>query len=491
MKKRVLSALLVLCMACSMVSTVWAANEQATPETADKPASVLPDDSQSAPVTNAPAQDQDVAEGLTAPEDEESGQQSDVDTPDASQPEQAESTGTPVEGNTEYTAALEQDGQALNVIVTAPEGAFDEGVEPKLSVSAIEDEAQTDGIAAKLDEYGLTYDGFAALDISFKNEAGEENEPNVPVTVRIELPDSIVDSGIDLSTLAVQHLAEDADGNVTSVEQVASVADGTITFSDEAIAVANEAAGIAPMSEAPANDALSNGEATTEEAAVVAEFEVEGFSQFTITWQSGKNTTPVEVNCYYYGEDGELRPIPNNDGVPDLDTTLGGGGSISFVNNPDLAIDGYEFREARYIFDGGSETSLTSIEIGREWGSWYVSFNGGAHQNKNKKSVTINLYYNVAQSGGGDEGDTPGGGTVTKPASVTTTKTANIVNTQTNSYDLTLGVSGDQGTGTNDMQVDVLFIIDNSGSMDYNMQVGTDRWGRPEYDSTVPPRPPG
>lgn len=165
MKKRVLSALLVLCMACSMVSTVWAANEQATPETADKPASVLLDDSQSAPVTNAPAQDQDVAEGLTAPEDEESGQQSDVDTPDASQPEQAESTGTPVGGGVEYTAALEQDGQVLNVIVTAPEGAFDEGMEPKLSVSAIEDEAQTDGIAAKLDEYGLTYDGFAALDI--------------------------------------------------------------------------------------------------------------------------------------------------------------------------------------------------------------------------------------------------------------------------------------------------------------------------------------
>lgn len=284
MKKRVLSALLVLCMACSMVSTVWAANEQATPETADKPASVLLDDSQSAPVTNAPAQDQDAAEGLTAPEDEESGQQSDVDTPDASQPEQAESTGTPVEGNTEYTAALEQDGQALNVIVTAPEGAFDEGVEPKLSVSAIEDEAQTDGIAAKLDEYGLTYDGFAALDISFKNEAGEEIEPKVPVTVRIELPQAIVDSGIDLTTLAVQHLEEDADGNVKNVTEVATLDNG-ITLSEEAAAAANEAAGVAPMSDMPAEEATA-GDAT-EIPAAVAEFDVDGFSSFVITWGEG------------------------------------------------------------------------------------------------------------------------------------------------------------------------------------------------------------
>ena len=324
MKKRVLSALLVLCMACSMVSTVWAANEQATPETADKPASVLLDDSQSAPVTNAPAQDQDVAEGLTALEDEESGQQSDVDTPDASQPEQAESTGTPVEGNTEYTAALEQDGQALNVIVTAPEGAFDEGVEPKLSVSAIEDETALDTIASEL-EGNVEYDGFAALDISFKNEAGEEIEPNVPVTVRIELPDSIVDSGIDLSTLAVQHLAEDESGNVTKVEQVASVADGSIALSEEAqaameaqaaenaaddTAATDEAAGVAPMMLA-ANNALTD---ATAEAAAVAEFEVSGFSPFTITWSSGQ-TTYFRITVHYVNENGEDIPALSNQDV--------------------------------------------------------------------------------------------------------------------------------------------------------------------------------
>ena len=38
MKKRVLSALLVLCMACSLVSTALATDGQATPETANEPA---------------------------------------------------------------------------------------------------------------------------------------------------------------------------------------------------------------------------------------------------------------------------------------------------------------------------------------------------------------------------------------------------------------------------------------------------------------------
>lgn len=397
MKKRVLSALLVLCMACSMVSTVWAANEQATPETADKPASVLPDDSQSAPVTNAPAQDQDVAEGLTAPEDEESGQQSDVDTPDASQPEQAESTGTPVEGGIEYTAALEQDGQALNVIVTAPEGAFDEGVEPKLSISAIEDEAQTDGIAAKLDEYGLTYDGFAALDISFKNEAGEEIEPNVPVTVRIELPDSIVDSGIDLSTLAVQHLAEDESGNVISVDEVASVADDSIALSDaakaameaqaaEEAAAANAANGIDPMNEAPAANNALGGAATTE-AAAVAEFDVDGFSAFTITWSDRWNTY-FQVTVHYMDENGKAITGKQSD---DLKVDFGRGDSATYTFS-DYAgdIDGYTYLGAHYqAVDGNVVTRMVaSQQSGRHTTRTLTFYNGSGRQAKIVESIT-------------------------------------------------------------------------------------------------------
>lgn len=463
MKKRVLSALLVLCMACSMVSTVWA--NQATPETADEPASVLLDDSQSAPVTNAPAQDQDVAEGLTAPEDEESGQQSDVDTPDASQPEQVESTGTPVDGGVEYTAALEQDGQALNVIVTAPEGAFDEGMEPKLSVSAIEDEAQTDGIAAKLDEYGLTYDGFAALDISFKNEAGEEIEPKVPVTVRIELPKAIVDSGIDLNTLAVQHLEEDADGNVQNVTEVATLDNG-ITLSEEAAAAANEAAGVAPMSDMPAEEAA-------ETPAAVAEFEVDGFSTFTITWTVLGSGPSIDIECYYLNSE---QPLPN-DKVPTNIENLGDGDEFYFKqDNTQLNIEGYTFVKAVYSEDGKTWKELSWIRADFNyiwdhpfqsyWDYTYEGVNQSDHHSGEKNAPFIRLYYKeneTIEPGPGTGGDE--GGTTVKNATVTTSKTAVLKDDDSGNYNLTLSISGDRGSSSKKQKVDVLFILDESNSM--------------------------
>lgn len=483
MKKRVLSALLVLCMACSMVSTVWAANEQATPETADEPASVLLDDSQSAPVTNAPAQDQDVAEGLTAPEDEESGQQSDVDTPDASQPEQAESTGTPVDGGIEYTAALEQDGQALNVIVTAPEGAFDEGVEPKLSVSAIEGETALDTIASKL-EGNVEYDGFAALDISFKNEAGEEIEPKVPVTVRIELPDSIVDSGIDLSTLAVQHLAEDEAGNVTAVEQVASVADGTITLSDAAKAAmeaqaAEDAAaanGIAPMSNAPAaNNALTPDAATTE-AAAVAEFEVSGFSSFTIIWNDRDNNTSTSINVVLWDATND-EELPYNGNINEFNEQLQNNGSFTFTSEAVPSIEGYTFAYAEYGWDYGywNGNSVTTIaaENQRYWSPGILGWGSGwrnkwvykADGQEINGTPAIRLFY--TPEGGSED---PGQSEKPEPGHEKTV----TWNENDGAYDLTLSVNGTVGSQTVPAVVDVLMIVDTSGSMnDYGRMTAT------------------
>ena len=373
MKKRVLSALLALCMACTLAGNVWAAEEteptpapsagveaqtvepqtveptpsaeptqapapspdataepEATPEPSAAPSAspdaavepdVTPDPTEEPEAPAATATPDATAEPAATPAPTEAPAATEApapsEEPSATPAPTAEAEGEQVADGVEYTAALEQDGQALNVIVTAPEGAFDAGVTPALSVTAIEDEAEGDAIAAKLDESGVTYDGFAALDISFKNEAGEEIEPKLPVTVRIELPEAIVDSGIDLNTLAVQHLAEDEAGNVTAVEQVASVADGTIALSEEAVAAMEAAAqaaeetdeaAIAPMMlAAPANDALTP-DADAAEAPAVAEFEVSGFSTFTITWSEkswGGTTTYFRVTVHYVDENGE------------------------------------------------------------------------------------------------------------------------------------------------------------------------------------------
>ena len=401
MKKRVLSALLALCMACTLAGNVWAAEETeptpapsagveaqtVEPQTVEPTPSAEPTQAP-APSPDATAEPEATPEPSAAPsaapdatvepdatpapteEPEATDAPAPSETPSATPAPTAEAEGEQVADGVEYAAVLEQDGQALNVIVTAPEGAFDAGVTPALSVTAIEDEAEGDAIAAKLDESGVTYDGFAALDISFKNEAGEEIEPKLPVTVRIELPEAIVDSGIDLNTLAVQHLAEDEAGNVTAVEQVASVADGTIALSEEAVAAmeaaaqaaeeSNEAA-IAPMMlAAPANDALTP-DADTAEAPAVAEFEVNGFSTFTITWGDGDSVS-IDILC-----------------VDESGTEIGSDRQLRQTDAFSLKgvapkFDNYEYLRAEVVDYRGEATEIQRLRYEDGWfGGWQYS----------------------------------------------------------------------------------------------------------------------
>lgn len=549
MKKRVLSALLALCMACTLAGNVWAAEEteptpapsagveaqtvepqtveptpsaeptqapapspdataepEATPEPSAAP-SAAPDATVAPTATPAPTEAPEATDApaatatpdatadpaaTPAPTEAPAATEAPApsEAPSATPAPTAEAGGEPVADGVEYTAALEQDGQALNVIVTAPEGAFDAGVTPALSVTAIEDEAEGDAIAAKLDESGVTYDGFAALDISFKNEAGEEIEPKLPVTVRIELPEAIVDSGIDLNTLAVQHLAEDEAGNVTAVEQVASVADGTIALSEEAVAAmeaaeqaaeeSNEAA-IAPMMlAAPANDALTP-DADAAEAPAVAEFEVSGFSTFTITWSYGW-TTYFRVTVHYVDENGNEISGPREDGYNSNDS-ITNRETITFNAEYGGDIEGYTYQEAHYnSYQGNSIVKMVASSSGGWNPTYYLSFydrEDGSENNgwiarlsydtdslfEETKEAEIYLIYKENETP--DPGpDDPG--QVTQNATVTTGKTA--VLRDDGNYDLTLSVSGDRGTTKQKQLVDVLFIVDRSSSMTESRQ---------------------
>ncbi|MGN0686166.1 MAG: VWA domain-containing protein [Gemmiger sp.] len=310
MKKRVLSALLALCLTLSLAGAAFAENEpsgdsssaasqavssvESEPQTQDETVSsgsVSGEDQTAAKTESTPAPTETPAASDVAEEEPESTPQPEAATEPDTTPAPTEDPVANVteneesDGSVEYTAALETDGETMNVIVTAPEDAFAEGVQPKLSVTMLTAEDELNAVADKLDTAEVQYDGFAALDITFTDEAtGEEIEPSQQVSVRIELPQAIVDSGIDLTTLAVQHLEEDADGNVQNVTEVATLDNG-ITLSEEAAAAANEAAGVAPMSDLPAEEATA-GDAT-EIPAAVAEFDVDGFLSFVITWGEG------------------------------------------------------------------------------------------------------------------------------------------------------------------------------------------------------------
>ncbi|MCD8083106.1 MAG: fibro-slime domain-containing protein, partial [Clostridiales bacterium] len=158
----------------------------------------------------------------------------------------------------EYTAQ-EKD---ITVTVTAPVGALSSKAE--LVVTLYDEDSEEYAAAGESINYDTenTEIGMAALDITFYDENGEEEEPSVPVTVSIDIS-SVLSDDVDTSSIEVQHLAETDDG----VEPVL-VADAT-------------------------DDTYGS---VDEEAAVV-EFDVESFSEFVITWALRNNAnTSIVLN---------------------------------------------------------------------------------------------------------------------------------------------------------------------------------------------------
>ena len=172
--------------------------------------------------------------------------------------------GAPVMG---YEAAVEN---GVKVFVDAPEGALPEGAE--LRAELVESEKDTQAVADELEKADVAYDGFLALDVYFADADGNEVEPSEPVDVRFELPEGALPEGAE--DLAVHHLAEAEDGTVADVEAVADDADAT----EGTVAVQDD-------------------------ATVDAEFTVESFSWFTLTYNGGND---IRVNLVT--EDGSGLP---------------------------------------------------------------------------------------------------------------------------------------------------------------------------------------
>lgn len=404
MKKRVLSALLALCLTLSLAGAAFAENEpsgdsssavsqavssvESEPQTQDETVSsdsASGEDQTAAKTESTPAPTETPAASDVAEEEPESTPEPEAATEPDTTPAPTEDPVADVteneesDGSVEYTAALEADGETMNVIVTAPEGAFAEGVQPKLSVTMLTAEDELNAVAGELDTAEVQYDGFAALDITFTDEAtGEEVEPVKSVTVRIELPQTIVDSGIDLTTLAVQHLEEDENGNVQKVTEVATLDDG-ITLSEEAAAAVNEAAGVAPVNDMPAEEATAGDAAET--PAAVAEFEVDGFSRFTITWEGYIKSKSIVAQSFTI--DGKTI-----DGPEDFKIDIGDTVYFDKENhNSELDISGYTFDHATY----GSGEDLKSLEV-----DYYKYYDLKYYINGNsssEKPSNVKLYY--------------------------------------------------------------------------------------------------
>lgn len=199
------------------------------------------------------------------------------------------------EGYAEYTFDS-QDG--LSVVAYAPENAF--GGQP-VTLKAERLAEDSDGYAeaqANLDAAGdVEYDGFVALDIRFEDADGAEVEPDHAegrVYVKLDAM-ALVPDDADQNSVAVQHHSMEMADPVVAVSAepkvlVQTVADGS------------EDTGLVEVSPAARTMSLEEDELPEESEAldVTAEFSVESFSVFTVTWT--KNGITATLRIHYVDE---------------------------------------------------------------------------------------------------------------------------------------------------------------------------------------------
>ena len=263
--------------------------------------------------------------------------------------ETPEATEEPVAMNEEaYEATAQVENADITVTVKVPEGALPVDAELKAELIAEETEEFAQAQAA-LDEQQVEYDGMIALDIRFELN-GEEIEPLFPVEVTIDAK-AMLPENADPETVAVQHLEENENGEVTAVETVADATEATGDVTVEAT-----------QTEEPAMDMAST-------------FAVDGFSSFTITWSYRRSITVV------YAE--EVKG-----GYQEINVTGAPTGSVNSNNVKSLAAyrqyaedDGYNVTDVvrEYTtYYGGKQYVKGIVEITGNRGSVSYTTNNGS-----------------------------------------------------------------------------------------------------------------
>lgn len=264
-----------------------------------------------------------------------------------------------------------------------------------------------------LDQVQIPYDDMLACDLYFEDR-GERIEPDGGrVQVAMEVNREILPEDVSAGTLAVQHLREKPGGGIT-VERVAGAAENA-----------------------------GGGVEITDEAAV-AEFKVDSFSKFTVTWGTGVSTDG-KVAFRLLNTAGE--PIFSE---PVMEMEIKAGQRFAVASRMPY-ISGYDYQSA-YCMENGVQVPVTELKAGDRSVS-YRSEEGDFW--KRVGSGEISVFY---------AGDGP---TVTaSDPDVLLRHEKKAMSRGDGTYDLTLTVSGAVGTKTEKQPLDVMFVLDNSGSMD-------------------------
>lgn len=349
----------------------------------------------------------------------------------------------------EFTAAV-KDAEGVTVTVKVPAGSLP--VNAQLVAEMIEQDTEKytkaeEALADEtLNEQPTEYAGMVAMDIRFEVD-GEEIEPLQPVEVTIDAQ-ALLPEDADPETVAVQHLKEDETGAVVAVE---TVADATEETGDVTVAAA--------QTEEPAMDMAST-------------FAVDGFSTFTITWEErwGEVGEVGELTVHYWDvtTNSEFDGPRKNQQGENNDY----GEAVELADYAD-EISGYTYQEARA--DSTDGEVITHVKFNRSYYGygyqWQYSNGGWSYTNWGESGYGDRDVYLLYAS----DTSTPGGNSAT----VTTGKTLTLKEGQQAGglYDLTLSVSGDKGSEENPAKVDLLLVVDKSGSMAYDLdrESGSDR----------------
>ena len=337
---------------------------------------------------------------------------------------------TPKAGENVQTATIGTGDKTVTVKTTAAAGVLPEGAKLVVKKLANQDQAYQDA-ESTLKDSQVTYDDFLALDVGFEVN-GKEVEPEAgSVQVQFELGAGFLPENADTNTLAVQHLT---DGKAETVADAGAVTAGDVTVKNET---------------------------------VKADFEVQSFSHFTITWSYYSwygNEEYTVATIYYVDEAGQ--EIETN--VADVKAT---NGQTITLEGYAHDIEGYTYSAARYASYNGTE--VVSIVMNRNDTQSLIGKNGetvvedltGRVSNKN-----IYLVYTKNGSSGGGTGGSTGEITLPEPSHV---KKAVRRDDGSGIYDLSLDVSGSIGSEEKKVPLDVIMIIDRSGSMKNNDKIGT------------------
>ena len=309
--------------------------------------------------------------------------------------------------------------EGVHVTASVYEGVLPDGA--YMVVSELSEGTSAYNEAEKtLEANDISFDGFKAMDITFYDVDGQVIEPEEgSVQVHMVLDAQILPEDTDPNTIAVQH-HDTSNGDV----QIETVADATV------------------------------GTVAVQEAEVVAEFSVDSFSTFTITWNGDRlnyeitvkyvDKTGTEISCT------EAKAVKVNMG-----TTVP-------LNQYAYEINGYTYQGAHLNAVNGD--TVTHVKVGFDRGYYYKYSSDNKTWKNLKGTTTIYLVYNGSPTGGGTIVDTK-----------TLSREKYVTKNADDTYDLTLTVSGAVGSQTNKVKMDVLLIVDKSNSMKSDMGSGKTR----------------